>query len=174
MTVRLAKLGGTDWNNEQLTDDDLNDTLKRGTIQLVASSTTPSTTDNTAYTQLINETIAAGKADKYAIIVINLTGDALHDPNGGDKHSGSVDIRVGENGGSISSVEEIDPFVYIDTASGEHKQVELKGMTTVYVHELTSGEKTNGLDVDVYFRKNQLSGSSTAAIGYQSYFIFTI
>jgi len=44
MTVRTTTLGGTDWNNEQLTDDDLNDTVKRTGEALWRKSTI---TDNT-------------------------------------------------------------------------------------------------------------------------------
>jgi len=167
MTVRLAKLGGTDWNNEQLTDDDLNDTLNRGTIQYFTGSTTASTTGNTTYTRLINVSIPANRINSVVIVIVNCK-VACGKVSSSEETKPSMDFRAGETG-SVTSKYELDP-IWEEPVGGP--QVSQARFAIMWVYEPSASEKTNGFDIDVYFKniENGTGGES----GYDSYWILGI
>jgi len=113
MTVRTTTLGGTDWNNEQLTDDDLNDTIKlTGTMLVKAvnfhSETESTTTANGTYEEAKNATINMNYAYNIPVYITGSVENKLASSDSG----WATGYLVGANAGSTLLFKEDNENTY--------------------------------------------------------------
>ena len=165
MAVRNDFLNGSNWGNETLEVDDINDTFDAATYRQIAINNTPITVDGSPASDTITVSVPAGSVNKYIDIKAYVRAETKTYLVGTGSRTSRINWRLYKTYSAVDTdliaTTELSEATIIGGGSNTiQRDSDTNQIFVDYPYEPTADERTNGFDVTIEISGGSGTGSN--------------